>query len=155
MRNAFHYFFISFNFKNTCALSFAGDLYIEVNKTAFTDNEREFESGVYLSIVDETFFIQTRMGTTIRARIAANGTLLSIMTGFLPKYENHTTGLIGTWNGNMDDDFTLPNGTVLPIDMSESEIFYRFGEKCKLSFILEIHACSTPSPNRLYIQTLF
>ena len=41
-------------------------------------------------------------------------------------------GLTGKWNGNMDDDFTLPNGTVLPIDMSESDIFYKFGEQCEL-----------------------
>ena len=34
----------------------------------------------------------------------------------------------------MEDDFTLPNGTALPIDLSESEIFHKFGEQCK--FIL-------------------
>jgi hypothetical protein len=128
----------TFYFKNTYALSFAGDLHIEVNKTEFSlNNETEFESGVFLSIVNGTFSIETPMGTTIRARIAANGTLLSIITGFLPSYENYTTGLVGKWNGNMEDDFTLPNGTVLPIDMSESEIFYRFGEECKPSFTID------------------
>ena len=31
----------------------------------------------------------------------------------------------------MEDDFTLPDGTVLPINMNDSEIFYKFGEACE------------------------
>ena len=38
---------------------------------------------------------------------------------------------MGKWNGDMTDDFTLPNGTVLPIDMSEPDIFHKFGEQCE------------------------
>jgi hypothetical protein len=53
------------------------------------------------------------------------------VTGFLPAYENNSLGLMGKWNGDMTDDFTLPNGTVLPIDMSEPDIFHKFGEQCE------------------------
>ena len=31
----------------------------------------------------------------------------------------------------MEDDFTLPDGAVLPINMNDSEIFYKFGEACE------------------------
>ena len=29
-------------------------------------------------------------------------------------YKNATKGLLGTWNDNPNDDFTLPDGTELP-----------------------------------------
>ena len=70
----------------------------------------------------------------MRLKPAANGSFLTILASFSPSYQNSALGLIGKWNGNMEDDFTLPNGTALPIDLSESEIFYKFGEQCK--FIL-------------------
>lgn len=42
---------------------------------------------------------------------------------------NNTVGLIGTFNGNPDDDFTLPNGTVLSPNLTTEEIHYKFGLK--------------------------
>ena len=46
-------------------------------------------------------------------------------------YKNNTKGLLGTWNDNPDDDFTLPDGTVLPPSSTSREIHYGFGVKCK------------------------
>lgn len=46
-------------------------------------------------------------------------------------YFNKTKGLLGTFNDNPDDDFTLPNGTVLSSSLSSSQIHYDFGLKCK------------------------
>ena len=42
-----------------------------------------------------------------------------------------TKGLLGTWNGNPQDDFTLPDGTVLSSDASPEDVHYKFGLKCK------------------------
>ena len=84
--------------------------------------------------MNETLSIVTPLENGIRLKPAANGSFLTILTSFSPSYQNSTLGLIGKWNGNMEDDFTLPNGTALPIDLSESEIFHKFGEQCK--FIL-------------------
>ena len=75
--------------------------------------------------------MSTALRTTIKVRKAANDTFLTILAAFLPAYENSSLGLVGKWNGDVEDDFTLPNGTVLPINMSESEIFKNFGEECK------------------------
>jgi hypothetical protein len=55
------------------------------------------------------------------------------VAAFLSSYENSSLGLAGKWNGNMDDDFTIPDGTILPINMNDSEIFYQFGEACELN----------------------
>lgn len=46
-------------------------------------------------------------------------------------YKNTTKGLLGTWNDNPDDDFTLPDGTVLPPSSTSREIHFGFGVKCK------------------------
>ena len=104
-----------------------------MNQQEFHPNENAtaLEGGVILSFVNGTFSIGTPLGNGIRIRRAANGSLLTIVTAFLPSYENTSFGLVGKWNGNVEDDFSLPNGTILPIDMSESEIFHKFGEECK------------------------
>ena len=47
-----------------------------------------------------------------------------------PSSTNHTRGLLGVTNGNPDDDFTFPNGTVLSPDSNMRQIFY-YGEECK------------------------
>ena len=109
---------------------------MEINKTAFnlTENSTQLDSGTILSFVNKTFTIGTPLGTEIKIIKVANDSLLTIVAAFSPSYENSSLGLVGKWNGNMEDDFTLPNGTVLPIDMSESEIFYKFGEECEFRF---------------------
>ena len=105
---------------------------MEVDKQEFNpgENATELNSGAILSFENGTFSIGTALENGIRIRKAANGTLLTIVTALSPSYQNSSVGLVGKWNGNIDDDFTLPNGTVLPIDMSESDIFYKFGEEC-------------------------
>ena len=124
---------------------FVGDLYVEIDQEEYTvqDNTTVRESGVILSSFNKTFSISTPMGTGIEVRRVANNSLLTIVTALLPSYKNNSLGLTGKWNDNIDDDFTLPNGTVLPIDMSESDIFYKFGEQCKFNIINTIHKCFT------------
>lgn len=38
-------------------------------------------------------------------------------------YKNATKGLLGTWNDNPDDDYTLPDGTVLQSSSSFRDSF--------------------------------
>ena len=46
-------------------------------------------------------------------------------------YKNTTKGLLGTWNDNPDDDFTLPDGIFLPPSSTSREIHFGFGVKCE------------------------
>ena len=46
-------------------------------------------------------------------------------------YKNKTKGLLGVWNDDPSDDFTLPGGSVLPTSSNQSTIHYDFGLKCK------------------------
>ena len=44
---------------------------------------------------------------------------------------NNTQGLLGTFNGDKTDDLQYPNGTTIPANASEEQIF-GLGQKCKL-----------------------
>ena len=55
-----------------------------------------------------------------------------------PQAQGLTSGLLGVMDGNPDNDFTLPNGTVLSPNISASEIFYDFGKACKCSAIISL-----------------
>ncbi|XP_059150387.1 mucin-like protein [Physella acuta] len=43
--------------------------------------------------------------------------------------QNKTSGLMGNFNGRADDDFTLPNGTVLRANLTEKEIIKNFASQ--------------------------
>ena len=45
-------------------------------------------------------------------------------------YVEDTRGLMGVYNGDPSDDFTLPNGTLLSGSLTEAEV-YSFGLQCK------------------------
>ena len=49
-------------------------------------------------------------------------------------YKNATKGLLGTWNDNPDDDFALPDGSVLQTSSTARAIHFEFGVKCKHVF---------------------
>lgn len=59
--------------------------------------------------------------------------LMTFVVTLSDEYFNKTIGLLGTYNGNPDDDFTLPNGTVLQPNLTSSETHYDFGLVCKCS----------------------
>lgn len=46
-------------------------------------------------------------------------------------YLNKTKGLFGTYNRDLDDDFTLPNGTVLSPNITSRDIHFKFGLNCE------------------------
>ncbi|KAK2567531.1 Mucin-like protein, partial [Acropora cervicornis] len=55
--------------------------------------------------------------------------LMSFVVSLSKDYFNKTKGLFGTYNNDPDDDFTLPNGTVLSPDITSRDIHFKFGLK--------------------------
>ncbi|XP_070174330.1 fibrillin-3-like [Littorina saxatilis] len=53
---------------------------------------------------------------------------LAISVAMPLTFSNKTQGLLGNFNGNKNDDFVLPNGTVLSSSLTEKEIFHSFGK---------------------------
>lgn len=47
------------------------------------------------------------------------------------RFQNQTKGLLGTWNFNQFDDFTLPDGNVMNLDRSNFRDYHTFGMFCK------------------------
>ncbi|XP_062901651.1 uncharacterized protein LOC134345238 [Mobula hypostoma] len=62
----------------------------------------------------------------ISLKLTARFEMLSIVPSLPKKYMNKTQGLLGLWNDNQNDDFTMPNGSIVPANSSESTLF-RYG----------------------------
>ena len=46
-------------------------------------------------------------------------------------YRGQLEGLLGNYDGNLDNDFVLRDGTRLPVTSTEKELFH-FGQACAL-----------------------
>ncbi|XP_014801272.1 PREDICTED: mucin-4 [Calidris pugnax] len=62
----------------------------------------------------------------IAISISANSGILSVVCGLPSRYQNSTKGLLGVWDYDPADDFQMPNGTSIPVNSSEEEI-YNYG----------------------------
>lgn len=77
--------------------------------------------------------------------------MLSIVVTLTNDYKNATKGLLGTWNENPDDDYTLPDGTTLSPTLSSREIHFGFGLKCKYC----VKKCSVYHKSSYVVQLKF
>ncbi|XP_053387316.1 uncharacterized protein LOC128551050 [Mercenaria mercenaria] len=59
----------------------------------------------------------------ISLNISVNVGMLSLNTGVPKGLKGLTSGLLGNYDGNPDNDFTMPNGTVLRANLTEREVF--------------------------------
>lgn len=100
------------------------------------------------SVTSQDLLIQQDSSEQLSLQIDDSGTLVIITPGgatvmvslqmsFLQTtmilsddYVEETRGLMGVYNGDPSDDFTLPDGTVLSGSLTEAEV-YSFGLQCK------------------------
>ncbi|XP_059842803.1 mucin-4-like [Hypanus sabinus] len=82
----------------------------------------------------DNFYLEKKGNSSVLA-VFENGISLNVTAEFemlsivpsLPKiFMNKTQGLLGLWNDNQNDDFTMPNGSIIPANSSESTL-YRYG----------------------------
>lgn len=75
-------------------------------------------------------YLSTGIGIQTSVRLQALASAFNIPNKFssLPK------GMFGNFNGNISDDFVLPNGDTLGNNLTEREIFNKFSPKCN-SFV--------------------
>ncbi|XP_053395504.1 uncharacterized protein LOC123523715 isoform X3 [Mercenaria mercenaria] len=62
--------------------------------------------------------------TGISLNISVGVQMLSISATVPKIFKNKTKGLLGNFDGDPDNDFFTPNGSVLPSNLDEKEIFY-------------------------------
>ncbi|KFZ52307.1 Mucin-4, partial [Antrostomus carolinensis] len=59
----------------------------------------------------------------IAVSISATSGILSVVCSLPDRYRNGTKGLLGVWDHDPADDFQMPNGTSIPVNSSEEEIY--------------------------------
>ena len=69
----------------------------------------------------------------IEVKIQVKTRQLTLSTTISEEYKGQMQGLMGNFDGDPNNDFILPNGTVLQNNMTESDrkIFENFGRHCK------------------------
>ncbi|XP_066049485.1 mucin-4 [Chamaea fasciata] len=75
---------------------------------------------------------------TIAVSVSATSGMLSVVCSLPDWYRNSTRGLLGVWDHDPADDFQMPNGTSIPVNSSEEEI-YSYG----MTWAVEEHCLFT------------
>ena len=74
--------------------------------------------------------LQVSFPSTMSVNFCEKKEMLSFVVTPADIYKSTTKGLLGTWNDDPDDDFTLPDGTALPSSSTLRKIHFGFGVKC-------------------------
>ncbi|XP_038072987.1 sushi domain-containing protein 2-like [Patiria miniata] len=64
--------------------------------------------------------------------VSTTSGLLNVFTSLQKELKGRTRGLYGNWNGEKNDDFERPDGTILPVDATVQEIHSEFGQKWQI-----------------------
>ena len=107
---------------------FGGTLYS--NFSSLTNQSIETAGNLSIS-KSENGCLEVSFPSTTSVIFCARQEMLSFVVSPGDDYKNRTKGLLGTWNDNTTDDFTLPDGTVLSPSSTAREIHFGFGVKCE------------------------
>nr|XP_013814589.1 PREDICTED: mucin-4 [Apteryx mantelli mantelli] len=104
-----------------------GDIQILLNyETILFSYSRDMDAEVYYSpgvLVVNTSSITAIFDGDVAVSVSAASGILSVVCSLPDRYLNGTKGLLGVWDHNSADDFQMPNGTSIPRNSSEEEIF--------------------------------
>ena len=99
--------------------------------------------GAYITLIrDINDTITVLFPSGISVTFASVSKTLAVAFDGPDVFKNRTRGLLGTWNDDPSDDFTTPDGTVLPGDASPQQIHYDFGLKCEILNFLRHYQCT-------------
>lgn len=65
--------------------------------------------------------------------VAQRGDILDFVINLEEPLRGNTRGLLGNFNGDNTDDFTMPNGIPVPSNASDRTI-HEFGQSCEFTF---------------------
>ena len=91
--------------------------------------------------------VEVYFPSTTSVQFCERREMLSFVVTLSEDYRNSTRGLLGTWNDDPSDDFTLPNGTVLPPSSTSRKIHFDFGVKCEFLVTYMKKRCRLKSIN--------
>lgn len=103
------------------------------NYTSLTNESVTLNGSVAVARPEnDSFLMVFPSGISVTVKVVSGA--LSIVLATPRSFKNQTKGLLGTWNGDPEDDFLTPNGTILPSNASSKDIHYDFGLLCKSIF---------------------
>ncbi|XP_037263180.1 mucin-4 [Falco rusticolus] len=104
-----------------------GDIQVLLNdETIQFSYSQDMSAEVYYSpgvLLVNTSSITAIFDGAIAVSISANSGILSVVCSLPDRYRNSTKGLLGVWDHDPVDDFQMPNGTSIPVNSSEEEIY--------------------------------
>ncbi|XP_064928906.1 mucin-4 isoform X3 [Columba livia] len=104
-----------------------GDIQVLLNdETIWFSYSQDLGADVYYSpgvlLVNDSSITAIFDGA-ISISISAVSGILSMVCSLPDRYRNSTKGLLGVWDHDPADDFQMPNGTSIPVNSSEEEIY--------------------------------
>ena len=109
------------------------------NYTSLTNESVTLNGSVAIARPENDSFVMAfPSGISVTVKVVSGA--LSIVFAAPRSFKNQTKGLLGTWNGDPEDDFLTPNGTILPSNAYGKDIHHDFGLLCKLISLLLIVA---------------
>ncbi|XP_064021849.1 mucin-4 [Pogoniulus pusillus] len=97
------------------------------NKTIQFSYSQDMDAEVYYSpgilLVNSSSSFMAVFDGAIAISISATSRILSVVCSLSNQYHNSTKGLLGVWDHDPTDDFQMPNGTSIPVNSSEEEIY--------------------------------
>uniref|UniRef100_A0A8C0I9E9 MUC4 protein n=1 Tax=Bubo bubo TaxID=30461 RepID=A0A8C0I9E9_BUBBB len=124
---------------------------IEFSYSQDMDAEVYYSPGVLLVNVSS---ITAIFDGAIAVSISATSGILSVVCSLPDQYRNSTKGLLGVWDHDPADDFQMPNGTSIPVNSSEEEI-YSYGMTCMSRLRLHIGDPLIPTPSVMNFTPIF
>ena len=119
---------------------FGVTVYIKGTRVSFLE-EQEQDFGSFAVVHQLNGIANVTFTNGVVLSVTGSNEILNLILTVPNTFKNHTKGLLGTWNGNPDDDFLTSSGTTLPSDSTEEELFHNFGQTCKLCYNICVRYC--------------
>jgi hypothetical protein len=87
--------------------------------------------GLVLCLLSCNCSLNVSAGTQLIIKVDASQLSVLLVPG--AELKHNTAGLYGTYDDNTNNEFTLPDGSVLPATSSSHTIYTSFGDKCMYS----------------------
>ena len=86
--------------------------------------------GFYLILSPDNYILQFINGILFNIQLTNENDALLVISTVPDKFKSKTKGLFGIMDGDISNDFSLPNGTILQLNASnDRDLFYKFGQQ--------------------------
>nr|XP_048310334.1 mucin-4 [Myodes glareolus] len=92
--------------------------------TSYTDEDLPMFNTTGVLLTQSGSQVSASFDGTVTISVIALSNILHASSSLPEEYRNHTQGLLGVWNDNLEDDFRMPNGSTIPAHSSEETIFH-------------------------------